>query len=649
MRIPLLTLLTFLLLGTSGCSYLMRSSGSKAYNTGQYNKASLSLKKEFAKEKRKNIKGELAYLLAESYRKQNMASKAASSYSKAIRNGYTSPEIYVSWGQMLIMVGKLPEAEAAFTKALELEAKNNLAQQGLKSIKLIQDNSNQTSYIIEKVKALNSKYSDFGVTFDGDNYDHLYFTSLRTVGKARTKSPISGQGYAHLYETTKNQKGEWEKPEKLDEPLNSPYDEGSVYVTNDGKEMYFTRCILDKDKIVDAQIYKSIKSAGVWGEPAKLELEGDSILFAHPTLANNGTTLYFVSDKLEGKGGKDIWKIEKDGEEWGKPKNLGFPINTPGDEMFPYMRKDGTLYFCSNGLPGYGGLDIFRAIFAKDGEVTVENMGTPLNSSADDFAISFEGDTEKGYFSSARENTKGDDNIYKFILPELEFGLSVTILNSTTLFPIKNSYIKLIGSDGTQLKLSIPADGKLKIGLIKDCEYTMLCAAKGYLYQREKISTSNLTSSKVFEYKVNLQPMNESFLIDYLVFETGKSECEPLQEATTSKILTLLSSNSEMVLEIIGHTDLTTEDNTNSELSLQRAQNIVNQLINKGVNPLQLKAIGKGNSTPLKVSDKLSSSYKFLQKGELINEKSISLLRSTTDKERCNQLLRRIEVKIGSK
>lgn len=649
MRIALLSLLILLLISSSGCSFIVRTSGTKAYNTGQYNKAALSLKKEFDKEKRKNMKGELAFLLGESYRKQNMATKAASAYSKAIRNGFVTPEVYVSWGQTLIMVGKLPEAETAFNKALELESKNFLAKQGLKSIKLIQENNIQTSYTVEKIKSLNSKYSDFGVTYDGDNYDHLYFTSLRVVGKSRTKSPITGQGYAHLYETTKNAKGEWEKPEKLEEPLNSPYDEGSVFVTNDGKEMYFTRCLLNKDELVDAQIYKATKSAGAWGEPEKIELGGDSILFAHPTLSTDGNTLYFVSDKLEGKGGKDIWKIEKSEDGWGEPKNLGFPINTTGDEMFPYMRKDGIMYFSSNGHAGFGGLDIFRAITSKEGEITVENMGTPINSSTDDFAISFEGETEKGYFSSARENTKGDDNIFKFELPELEFGLIVTLLNGATLQPIKNSYIKLIGSDGTQLKLSIPPDGKLKIGLIKDCEYTMLCAAKGYLYQREKFSTQNLTSSKNIEYNINLQPLNESFVIDYLIFETGKAECEPLQEATLLKLLTLLSSNNEMVLEISGHTDLTPEDNSNNDISSQRAQNTANQLIAKGANPSQLKIIGQGNKIPLKISDKLASDYKFLKKGEVINEKSLSLLRSNKEKESSNQLLRRVEVKIGSK
>lgn len=177
----------------------------------------------------------------------------------------------------------------------------------------------------------------------------------------------------------------------------------------------------------------------------------------------------------------------------------------------------------------------------------------------------------------------------------------------------------------------------------------MLCAAKGYLYQREKFSTKNFTSSKDLEFNIKLQPLNESFVIDNITFDIGKPECETLQEATLTKLLTLLNSNSEMVLEISGHTDLSTEDNIDDNLSTQRAQNIANQLIAKGAKPQQLKVVGQGNKVPLKISDKLSAEYKFLKKGDVINEKSISQLRSTKEKESANQLLRRVEVKVGSK
>ena len=335
-RNAFIAIILSIIVSLSACSLIRRSSGTKSYNTGQYNKASVKLKKEFDSEKQKNIKGELAFLLAESYRQENMPSKAASAYTKAIKNGYLGVEAHVYNGQSLLKSGKTELAKEAFTKALTIESTNYLAKSGLKSCDLILNNSMQTGYQIEKVKSLNSKYSDYGVAFDGQNYDHIYFTSMRYVGKDRAKSFITGQGFAHLFESTKNTKGEWDKPEKLLEPINSLFEEGAPCVTADGKEFYFTRCILDKTKVVDGQIYKVVKSAGIWGEPIQLQLGGDSLLFAHPALSPDGNTLYFSSNLAGGKGGKDIWKIEKKGsEEWGKPVNLGYPLNTPGDEMFP--------------------------------------------------------------------------------------------------------------------------------------------------------------------------------------------------------------------------------------------------------------------------------------------------------------------------
>lgn len=640
-------LITFLL---TGCSMFRTTPGTKTYNLGKFNKASIALKKEFDGEKRKNLKGELAFILGESCRKQNQPSKAASAYSKAIRYGYSTEEVYVNWGQALLKIGKTEEAQEAFKKALEIENRNKLARTGLKSCELILNNQIQTAYKIDRIKQLNSKHSNYSVAFDGENYDHIYFTSMRYSGKSRAKSAITGQGVAHLYESKKNTKGEWTKPEKLPEPLNSPYEEGTPYITPSGKEMYITRCVLDKTKIVEGQIYKMVKSAGIWSEPTKIELGGDSILFAHPALSQDEKTLYFASDMTGGRGGKDIWKITKaEGDEWGKPINLGFPINTAGDEMFPYIKEDETLYFASDGHPGFGGLDIYKTTVDSIGELTVQNLGTPINSSADDFGITFMGKSENGFFSSSRENTKGIDNIYSFILPELQFDLSLKVVNDRTQQPIKNSYLKLIGSDGTQLKVAIPSDGKLKLGLIKNCDYTMLIAAKGYMYQREKFTTSGLSSSKTIDFSYSLLPIDQAFALDDINFTTASSELTTTPEATISKLITLLNSNKEITLEISGYTDFTKEDNIDTEISTKRAQFIANQLIAKGTEANRIITKGYGNSIPLKVDERMVINNKFLKKGEVITEKTLSQLRSQKEIAAANQLLRRVEVKVIQK
>ncbi len=596
------------------------------------------------------MKGDLAYILAESYRKQNNPSKAASAYSKAIRYGYNSDDAYVAWGQSLIKIGKIPEAQEAFNKALTISGKNLLARNGLKSCDMILNNSLQTSYTIEKIKSLNSKYGDYGVAFNGGNYDHIYFSSMRLAPKVRAKSTVTGQGFAHIYESKKNPKGEWDKPTKLEEPFSSPFEEGAPFITPDGKEMYFTRCVLDKTKIVEAQVYKSTKSAGLWGIPESMKLGGDTILYAHPALSLDSQTLYFVSDMPGTRGGKDIWKIEKgEGDAWGKPINLGFPVNTAGDEMFPYIREDGTLYFCSDGHPGFGGLDIFKTFINEAGEVDVENIGTPINSSADDFSIAFMGKSERGFFASSRENSKGLDHIYSFFLPNLEFNLSANVVNERTQQPIKNSYLKIIGSDGTQLKLPIPSDGKLKVGLVKDCDYTMLIAAKGFMYRREKFSTTHLTTSKTFEFTVPLLPLDQAFALNDLTFKTGDDKFGQLSPVIISKTVALLNSNNEMTLEIGGHTDFTKEDNIDTELSQKRAQEVVNQLIQSGIDAKRLIVKGYGSTEPISVDENMASTNKFLKKGDIINEKLVSQLRNDKDKNSAYQLLRRVDVKVIQK
>lgn len=640
-------LILLVLLPITGCSIFSKTPGARSYSTGQYYKASNSLKKEFNNEKRKNMKGELAFILAESYRKQNLPAKAASSYSKAIKNGYQSDEAYVYWGQSLLKIDKTTEAEEAFNKALAIESKNKLARVGLKSCELKKNNIDTTNYIVTSIKALNSKYSDFGVAYDGDNYDHIFLTSMRYAGKMKGKSTITGQGFSNIFESSKNTKGEWTKPLKLEEPFNSPYDDGAPFITSDGKELYFSRCIFDKTKLVEGQIYKCIKGAGIWGAPEQLKLFGDSILVAHPTLSEDGQTLFFVSDMPGSIGGKDIWKTTKDDEgAWGKPKNLGYPINTKGNEMYPYVRSDGTLFFASDGQMGFGGLDIYKATLDENGEYSIQNMGIPINSSSDDFAITFMGKKEQGFISSSRGNTKGVDHIFSFILPEVEFELNLNVTDSETQKPIKGSYMKIIGSNGTQLKVPIPSNGLFEMMLEKDCNYTMLIASKGYIYKREKFSTIGLTKNQTFKFKTELEPLNQSFTLKEITLLTGSSRIEIISEDDLSKITTLLNSNSEITLLITGHTDLSTEDNFDSELSLKRAEAITKILIDKGVKKERLTTAGAQNSEELLVTEKISKENKFLKKGTSINAKSYSLLRNDKEKSIANELLRRVDIKV---
>ncbi len=239
-----------------------------------------------------------------------------------------------------------------------------------------------------------------------------------------------------------------------------------------------------------ASIVLSQRTGGKWGEPAAIQIGTDSVsvVIAHPAISPDGESLYFVSDREGGYGGKDIWVSHKSGDTWGEPENLGSAINTPGNEEFPYVRMDGTLYFSSDTQIGYGGLDIFKATKNEKGEWEIVNMGEPVNSDGDDFGIVFKGNMEEGMFSSSRGSTKGVDNIYHFIRPVLKFKLNGKIVNENG-EEVVGAYLRLIGSDGTVSKINAPSDGVFTVDLKPDTDYVFLIAAKGYLNQKINVSS----------------------------------------------------------------------------------------------------------------------------------------------------------------
>ncbi len=234
----------------------------------------------------------------------------------------------------------------------------------------------------------------------------------------------TSENFSDIFQSRMDRKGKWSVPVPLDENINSEFEDGTPVLNQDYSRMYFTRCIVNKNKNFGCQIYTATSQGETWSKAEALKITEDSIVVAHPAISSDELTLYFVSDMAGGIGGKDIWKVTRsnEGDEWSKPENMGPEINTVDDEMFPYLHPDGTLYFSSNGRIGLGGLDIYMAKQNEDGSWKVENMKYPINSSADDFGIVFEKETERGFFSSSRKG-RGNDDIYSFVLPPLKFNI----------------------------------------------------------------------------------------------------------------------------------------------------------------------------------------------------------------------------------
>ena len=366
---------------------------------------------------------------------------------------------------------------------------------------------------------------NFSPAYMGTDAEALVFTSTRAANKKTLSknNQITGLPNNNLFVSKKNASGKLEKPELLAEELNAMNDDqGACCFSADGKIMYFTRSRQVVNSQTGTEIMYSNRAGGTWSAPKKLKIFSDStVSVAHPAISPDGSTIYFVSDSKKGLGGKDIWKATLANGECKYIENLGSDINTPGDEMFPTVSADGTLFYSSNGKPGYGGLDLFKATALKDGGWEVANMGEPLNSMGDDFGMTFEGKSEKGFFSSNRGDTKGYDGIFSFELPDLAYVLEGKVTDDKGT-PLPDATIKLVSNTGMNARVLTKKDGTYRIKLDKDIDCVMLASARGYLNQQNKLTTQGLTSSKSFAVNFKLSSISKPVQIDNIFYEFGK-------------------------------------------------------------------------------------------------------------------------------
>ena len=319
----------------------------------------------------------------------------------------------------------------------------------------------KSRYVVKNAKIFNSRRADFAPMYLDKSLDQLYFTTTNEKVTGENRSEITGMKKSDIWVSKKNERGEWQRPEPVEGELNSEMDEGIVCFSPDGQTMYLTMARRAPDANTSVEIYTSKRSDATWSAPVKFEIIPDTLsAMGHPAVSPDGRFLYFSSDMPGGYGGKDIWRINLL-DRAGSLENLGPQINTPGDEMFPYMRSDSVMYFSSDGHPGFGGLDLFVARQNSTRDFwSVENLGLPMNSSGDDFGITF-GEGESGFLSSNRGDAKGYDHIYSFELPELKITISGWVVDKDD-EPVANAIIRIVGDDGSNQKEVARDDGSFK-------------------------------------------------------------------------------------------------------------------------------------------------------------------------------------------
>lgn len=616
-----------------------------AFDNRQYFNAVELYKQAYTSVKKAEMKAKVLYRTGYSYHEINDMKSAETYYQKAIAAKYPDPIAVLRLADCLKSQGKYPEAITEYNNYKKLNPSDPRGDKGAKSCELAQQWKDQPArYKVENMALINSKESDFCPSFSDKKYNTLIFTSTRE-GVNNKVDVTTGLNHSDLYETKLDKNGKWSTPITLAPTVVSPFNEGAACVSKKGDFMLMTRCPEVKSAISGCQIYISKKQGSGWAAPEKLPFNIDSVQFGHPAISPDGKTVYFVSRMRGGAGGADIWKSVYDpkANTWSAPINLGSSINSPGDEMYPYVSNDNkTLYFSSNYHPGMGGLDLFKAEISADGKFSKapENLKYPLNSGSDDFGIVFEGNKQRGYLSSNRDGGKGSDDIWSFFLPPLTFNLKGNVVSSggskgvNKGEPIANAKIKLNGSDGTINDAVTTNDGSYSFKLKENVSYTVTIETSkqtvsatykdGYLASKDMgaLTTAGEPASKDFIKDFELTPVEREIRFPAVLYELGKADLKPESKDSLNFLYQTLIDNPTIIIQLSAHTDSRGNDKANMELSQKRAQSCVDYLANEKKIPLaRLSAKGFGESKLL-VTDDVINKAKTKEEKEALHQKN---------------------------
>jgi len=620
-----------------------------SFNAGEYYEAIDHFKDAYSKSRKaeKATRTELGFMIAESYRLTNDPKNAETWYRLAVRSSVSKPEAQYWYAESLKKNGEYQQAIDELKKYKQVVPSDPRADQEIRACELaLEWERNPDGYRVEELKDLNSRDSDFSPAYGRDDFGVIYFTSSRDDAAGSKTHGATGQSFTDIFESRIDKKSKWSTPIPV-EDLNSDSEDGTPCFSSDFREIYFTRCEAGKREKKGCVIMYSKRNGDKWSNPVKLDILPDTLVTAHPALSSDGLKLYFVSDMPGGYGLKDIYTVSRTGENdtWSAPRNLGPDINTSGNELFPYVRDDGSLYFSSDGHIGMGGLDIFKAIPQPDGSWFVGNMRSPVNSSSDDFGISFENGSEKGIFSSTRKGRRNDE-LYTFELPPLRFNVTGLVKDEKTGSPIQSAVVQLIASDGSNLQAETGTGGDFRFTLKQDVDYIFFASKKGYLSGKEKETTKAQEKSRDYMVTILLTAIDKPIELPNIFYDFGKWDLRPESMVSLDKLVETLNDNDNVTIELMSHTDSRDTEEYNLNLSQKRAQSVVQYLIERGIEAERLSPKGYGESTPKVVDALIASQNSFLKEGTSLTEEFINSLATEEQREIAHQINRRTEFRV---
>ncbi|MGJ8683133.1 MAG: OmpA family protein [Nonlabens sp.] len=449
---------------------------------------------------------------------------------------------------------------------------------------------------------LNGEASDFAAQKIGDK---IYFSSARN--NKRGNYGWNKEPYLDIYEAVVDKNGMPGEGKLLDGDVNTKYHEGTLDITPDGKYMFFTRVDYingDYDKASDGEsklnIYRAVKAGGEWRDVRTTSLESQEYGVGHPSITADGKAIFFASEAPGGQGGTDIYKATLKNGKISNPVNLGPTVNTAGDDSFPYIASDGTLYFSSNGHLGLGGIDVFKY---KDGKVS--NMGAPVNSSMDDFAFTYSEETGKGFVSSNRKGGKGSDDIYAVNRIDIcEVMVTVTAVDAQSGNPIPGAIISLQDAEGNSLP-SQTTDGEGKAMFTTECnkEFMARGAKDEYESGQAELTVAEEATAMV---TVEMEPIipdppvvDEKIILNKIYFDLDKSNIRPDAALELDRLVSYMKKNPTLEVMAETYADVRGPDAYNLALTQRRAESIVAYVVSQGVDASRLTAVGRGEANPV--------------------------------------------------
>jgi peptidoglycan-associated lipoprotein len=576
----------------------------------EYGFAGENYRKVYSSTKKKDEKIESANTAAFCYWKMNDMKNAESWYRKAIKVDPKNEENQYMLAKTLKNNGKYEDAILEFKNYLKMS--NEKATETQRLIDGCQNalkwKNDKTRYFVDNVKGLNTRWQDFAPQFF--KKDQLYFTSDREKGVSSTTYGWTTNSFTDLYTVTfkvdkKNPNNiTYQLPTLVDkDKLNGKLNDGVVCFDSRFSTIYITKCNYDNNlKGNHCRLYTSQLTGSEWSEPEALPFSTDSFNCGQPSLTKDGSTLYFSSDMPGSIGGKDIWMVTKSGrgKTWGDPINLGPVINTEDDDMFPTITDDGTLYFASNGHVGLGGTDIYMSKGSGTDWSDPVNMKSPINSHGDDFGIIFGKDKENGYFSSNREGSKGQDDIYRFYMTPLVFTLSGVVRNAITKEAMPNAVVSITSSSDTgKIVLKTDGAGSYKIVLKQKTDYELFASrAMFYDSKMEEKTTRGLEQSTdlVQDFELNSLGL-ETFTLRGILYDLDKADIRPDAAKVLDSLIIVLNKYPSLKIELGSHTDCRADSLYNIGLSQRRADSAVAYLVKNGIDTMRLVSRGYGENT----------------------------------------------------